>query len=88
MAKLLVRANESGEIVTWGEDFPGGIEISQADIPQDWYKFGTAKYLLSGTALVAREGWVDPVISDEPEVPAEPEPQPEPEVPAEPEPEA
>lgn len=70
MAKLIVRANESGEILTWGEDFPGGIEIPQANIPQDWYKFGTSKYVLNGNALVVRDGWTDPL--PEPEVPADP----------------
>jgi hypothetical protein len=73
MAKLLVSANAEGEITTWGEEFAGGVEIPAAEIPSDWEIFRTAKYLFDGTALVVRAGWVDPVISDEPEVPAEPE---------------
>jgi hypothetical protein len=85
MAKLLVSANAESEIITWGEEFAGGVEIPQAEIPSDWEIFRTAKYLFDGTALVVRAGWVDPVISDEPEVPAEPESEPEPETPAEPE---
>jgi hypothetical protein len=79
MAKLLVSANAEGEITTWGEEFAGGVEIPQAEIPSDWEIFRTAKYLFDGTALVVRAGWVDPVISEEPEVPTEPE------VPADPE---
>jgi hypothetical protein len=85
MAKLLVSANAEGEIITWGEEFQGGVEIPQAEIPSDWEIFRTTKYLFDGTALVVRAGWVDPVISDEPEVPAEPESEPEPETPADPE---
>ena len=73
MAKLLVSANAEGEITTWGEEFAGGVEIPAAAIPSDWEIFRTAKYLFDGTALVVRAGWVDPVISDEPEVPTEPE---------------
>jgi hypothetical protein len=60
MQKLLIRANEDGEIVTWGEDFAGGTEIPSADIPADWTQFNAAKYIWNGTALVVREGWVDP----------------------------
>jgi hypothetical protein len=71
MTKLLVFANAEGEITTWGEEFAGGVEIPQAEIPSDWEIFRTAKYLFDGTALVVRAGWVDPVI--EPETPAEPE---------------
>ena len=73
MTKLLVARNEHNEITTWGEEFAGGVEIPSAAIPSDWEIFRTAKYLFDGTALVVRAGWVDPVISDEPEVPAEPE---------------
>jgi hypothetical protein len=79
MAKLLVSANAEGEIITWGEEFQGGVEIPQAEIPSDWEIFRTTKYLFDGSALVVRAGWVDPVISEEPE------PQPEPETPADPE---
>jgi len=82
MAKLLVARDEQNEITTWGEEFAGGTEIPAAEIPSDWEIFRTAKYLFDGTALVVRAGWVDPVISEEPEVPKEPE------TPAEPEPEA
>jgi len=85
MAKLLISANHEGEILTWGEEFAGGVEIPAAEIPSDWEIFRTAKYLFDGTALVVRAGWVDPVIPEEPEIPAEPEPEPEPETPADPE---
>jgi hypothetical protein len=77
MPKLLIATNADGEIITWGEEFPGGTEIPAAEIPSDWEIFRTAKYLFDGTALVVRAGWVDPVISEEPE--------PEPETPADPE---
>ena len=73
MAKLLVARNEHNEITTWGEEFAGGTEIPQAEIPSDWEIFRTAKYLFDGSALVVRAGWVDPVISAAPEVPAAPE---------------
>lgn len=74
MAKLLVSANHEGEILTWGEEFQGGVEIPQEEIPSDWEIFRTTKYLFDGTSLVVRDGWVDPVISEEPEVLTEPEP--------------
>jgi len=61
MPKLLIRYNQSGEIITWGEEFPDGLEIPAADIPSDWDAFGSSKYKYDGTALVVREGWVDPV---------------------------
>ena len=73
MAKLLVARNEHNEITTWGEEFAGGTEIPQAEIPSDWEIFRTAKYLFDGSALVVRAGWVDPVISAAPEGPAAPE---------------
>ena len=79
MAKLLVSANAEGEITTWGEEFAGGVEIPSAEIPSDWEIFRTGKYLFDGSALVVRAGWVDPVLSEEPEA------EPEPETPAEPE---
>jgi hypothetical protein len=79
--KLFVRAKENGEIITYGEELTNATEIKE--IPADWSYFQTMKYVFDGTALVVRAGWVDPVISDEPEVPAEPEP--EPETPADPE---
>ena len=60
MQKLLIRANEQGEIVTWGEEFAGGTEIPSADIPSDWEQYSSSKYIWNGTALVVREGWVDP----------------------------
>ena len=65
MAKLLVSANAEGDIVTWGEEFQGGVEIPQAEIPSDWEIFRTGKYLFDGTALVVRAGWVDPVAEPE-----------------------
>ena len=65
MKKLLIRANESGEILTWGEEFAGGTEIPSADIPSDWEQFNAAKYIWNGTALVVRDGWVAPAVEPE-----------------------
>lgn len=65
MQKLMIRANEDGEIVTWGEEFAGGIEIPSANIPADWVQFNAAKYIWNGTTLVVRDGWVAPVAEPE-----------------------
>ena len=69
--KLFIRVDDSGEIHTWGAELPDAIEIAPSAIPADWYKYSHGKYRWNGTALVARVGWVAPVL--EPEVPAEPE---------------
>jgi hypothetical protein len=82
--KLFIRPDESGEIVSWGAELPDAIEIAPANIPSDFYKYSSAKYRWSGTALVARAGWVAPVVDETistpvktaenyPETPADPE---------------
>ena len=80
--KLFIRADDSGEIHTWGAELPDAIEIASSAIPADWYKYSHAKYRWNGTALVVRAGWVVPVIDDtvsipsrttDPETPADPE---------------
>jgi len=63
-ARLFIRPDENGEIVTWGADMPDAIEIATGDIPSDFYKYSSGKYLWSGTALVARTGWIAPVYDD------------------------
>jgi hypothetical protein len=81
-AKLFIRANENGEIVTWGADMPDAIEIASANIPSDWGKYADGKYVWNGSALVARSGWVVPVIDDTVSIPVR---TPDAEVPADPE---
>ena len=68
-ARLFIRPDENGEIVTWGADMPDAIEIVTADIPSDFYKYSVGKYRWSGTALVARAGWVAPVIDETTSIP-------------------
>lgn len=60
---------DNGEIMTIAEEpLDGTVAI---ETPADWTQYGTAKYIIVNNQLVARDGWVDPVI--EPEVPVEPE---------------
>ncbi len=80
--KLFIRPDESGEIVSWGAELPDAIEIAAADIPSDFYKYSVGKYRWSGTALVARAGWVVPVIDETVSIPSR---TPDEEVPADPE---
>ena len=67
--KLFIRPDESGEIVSWGAELPDAIEIAPANIPSDFYKYSVGKYVWSGTALVARAGWVAPVIDETVSIP-------------------
>lgn len=67
--KLFIRPDESGEIVSWGAELPDAIEITPANIPSDFYKYSVGKYRWSGTALVARAGWVAPVVDDTVSIP-------------------
>lgn len=64
MKTLMFVFTKDGEISTWGEDVPNGIELA---IPSDWGQFGVAKYVAnnSQTGLVVRDGWVDPVAEPE-----------------------
>lgn len=77
--KLFIRADDSGEIHTWGAELPDAIEIASSAIPADWYKYSHAKYRWSGTALVARAGWVAPVIDETVSIPVKTEESPDPE---------
>lgn len=58
--RFLIRADENGNIMTWGEDFDGGIEIPKEAIPLDWSVYSVAKYIYDGSGLVVRPGWSDP----------------------------
>lgn len=68
METMFVRFSENGDIQTFGSIPEIGIEV---DVPADWHLYSHLKYVANAdrTALVVREGWVDP----EPEVPVEPE---------------
>jgi hypothetical protein len=71
--KLFIRPDENGEIVSWGAELPDAIEIAASSIPSDFQKYSVAKYRWNGTALVARAGWVAPVIDDTVSVPVKTE---------------
>jgi hypothetical protein len=72
METMFVRFSENGDIQTFGSIPEIGIEV---EIPTDWHLYSHLKYVANAdrTGIVVRAGWVDPVISDEPEVPTEPE---------------
>ena len=57
---------ENGDIMTWGEEVIGEIELQ---LPDDWAQYGVQKYVANDdqTALVIRQGWQDPV--EEPQEP-------------------
>lgn len=71
--KLFIRPDESGEIVSWGAELSDAIEIAAANIPSDFYKYSVGKYRWNGTGLVARAGWVAPVVDDTVSVPVKTE---------------
>jgi hypothetical protein len=50
---------ENGDIMTWGEQVPGGVFI---ELPGDWAEYSVAKYVANEdrTGLTVRPGWVDP----------------------------
>ena len=77
--KLFIRPDESGEIVSWGAELPDAIEIAPANIPSDFYKYSVGKYRWNGTALVARAGWVAPVIDETVSISVKTEESPDPE---------
>lgn len=61
---IFVRANDEGFIVTWGDEFlDNAVEVSS--VPDDWNVMNVSKYVLIGSSLIVRDGWVDPV--EEPE---------------------
>lgn len=54
---------EDGEIMTIAESpLPGTTPV---EVPADWTKHGTSKYIYKDGALIAREGWVDPIPLEE-----------------------
>jgi hypothetical protein len=83
MAKsLMISVDANNEIVTFGEDFAGGILVET--YPADFWKYSNSKYKWNGSQLVKRESWVnDPTDAEwdspygnhpsAPETPADPE---------------
>lgn len=70
---LYFRFAEDGSIISYGIELPDAVFIAASDLPADIMSYTHQKFVWNGSALVVRAGWVDPVISEEPEVPAEPE---------------
>lgn len=68
---LYFRWDDHGKLVTYGIDLPDAQFIAYGDLPEDIHQYTLAKFVWNGSAIVVRDGWVDPVI--EPEAPTEPE---------------